>query len=93
MTSCRKVNIASEKIINYKVTSPNNHCCQIRILAGERPETSAMICYFLSMRQEHVHVNVLFTLKFLYKDILLRFLDYLNQFKVLYVCVDVTVLI
>ena len=61
MTSCRKVNIASEKIINYKVTSPNNHCCQIRILAGERPEISAMICCFLSMRQEHVHDNILFT--------------------------------
>ena len=31
MTSYRKINIASEKIINYRVTSPSNdHCCQIK---------------------------------------------------------------
>ena len=27
MTSYRKINIASEKIVNYRVTSPSNHCC------------------------------------------------------------------
>ena len=32
MTSYRKINITSEKIINYSVTSPSNHCCQISIL-------------------------------------------------------------
>ena len=35
--SYRKINAASEKIINCRVTYPSNHCCQIRILAGERP--------------------------------------------------------
>ena len=28
--SYRKINIVSEKIINYRVTSPGSHCCQIR---------------------------------------------------------------
>ena len=27
MTSYRKINIASEKIVNDRVTSPSNHCC------------------------------------------------------------------
>ena len=37
MKSYRKINIASEKIINYRVTSPSNHCCQINIRAQEIP--------------------------------------------------------
>ena len=45
--------LASEKIINYRVTSPSNHFCQIRILAGKRPEISVIII-FLFVRQEHV---------------------------------------
>ena len=43
MTSCRKINIASENITNYRVTSPSNHFCQIPILAGERPGISGII--------------------------------------------------
>ena len=32
MTSYRKTNIASEKVIKYRVSSPSNHqCCQINI--------------------------------------------------------------
>ena len=58
MASQRKVNIASEKIINYRVTSPSNNICQIRILAGERPGISVIICCFPFARQEQVHVNV-----------------------------------
>ena len=55
--SYRKINIANEKIINYRVTFPSIHCCQICILAGERPGISFIICCFLFLRQEHVHVN------------------------------------
>ena len=36
MTSYVNINVVSESIINYRVTSPSNHCCQISILAGER---------------------------------------------------------
>ena len=33
MTSYTKINIASEKIMNYKVTSTSNHqCCQINAI-------------------------------------------------------------
>ena len=46
MISYRKTNIASEKIRNYRVTSPDNHCCQISILAEERP--GIVICCFLN---------------------------------------------
>ena len=31
MTPYRKINIARQKIINYRVTSPSNYLCQIRI--------------------------------------------------------------
>ena len=38
MKTYREINIASEKIINYRVTSPSNHhCCQINIIVRERP--------------------------------------------------------
>ena len=48
MRSFREINIASEKIINYKVTSPSYHCCQICILAGERPGIwfDSVVSYF-----------------------------------------------
>ena len=55
--SSRKFNIASEKIINYRVNSLSNHCCQIRILTGERLRIWHIICCFLFLRQEHVHVK------------------------------------
>ena len=47
-----KNNFASKKIINYRVTSPSNHYCQIHILAGERPGISLIIYCFLFVRQE-----------------------------------------
>ena len=58
MTSYKKINIASGNIIDYKVTSPNNHCYQIHILAGGRPVTLIKICCFLFLRQEHVKVSI-----------------------------------
>ena len=50
MTSKRKVNIASETIRNYRVSSSSNLLCQIYILAGERPGISVIIWYFLFAR-------------------------------------------
>ena len=32
-----KINIATEKIENYKVASPCNHCYQISIIVGDGP--------------------------------------------------------
>ena len=52
MTSYRKINIASEKIINYRFTYPSNHCCQIHILAGERPGITLIICCFLFLSKD-----------------------------------------
>ena len=34
-----------------------NHCCQIRILGGERPRILVIICCFLFVRQDRVHIN------------------------------------
>ena len=56
--SCRKINIASEKIINYRITFPNNHCCQIDTVATERLGILVIISCFLFPRQERVRVNV-----------------------------------
>ena len=67
MASYRKINIASEKVVNYRVTSPSNHFCQIRIVAGERPGISVIICCFLLVNQEYVHVNV-----FLHKNLCIK---------------------
>ena len=89
----RKISIASEKIINYRVTSSSNHYWQICILAGERIRISVVICCFLFVRQELVHANVFCTWRFVYKNITVRSLDYLNRRKVLCVYVDMTVLI
>ena len=58
MASYSKTNIASEKIINYKVTSPSNHCCQISVIVGEKPEISIIIHSFLFLRQERNHINI-----------------------------------
>ena len=48
MTSySKKINMASEKIINYEVTSPSNHrCCQINIIVWERAGVSLIIHFF-----------------------------------------------
>ena len=37
MTPYRKIDIVREKI-NYSVTSPSNHFCQINIIYRERPD-------------------------------------------------------
>ena len=50
MTLNRKINIASEKIINYRVTSQSNNCCQISIIVWERLGISVMIHFFLFLR-------------------------------------------
>ena len=50
MTSYRKIKITSEKIVNYRVTSPSNHCCQISFIVRERPGISAMMHFFLFLR-------------------------------------------
>ena len=47
MTTYRKVIIASEKIINFRVNSPSNHWCQIRNPAEESPGILVIICCFL----------------------------------------------
>ena len=50
MTSYRKINIASEKIIIYIVTSLSNHCCQIFIIIQEKREILVIIHFFLFLR-------------------------------------------
>ena len=82
MTSCREINIASERILSYSYF-------KFTFLAGEKMEFC--LCCFLFLRQERVHVN-LFLQKIVYNKIG-RSLDYLNQFKVLYAYVDITVLV
>ena len=64
MTSYRKISIASEKIINYRATSPSNHYCEIRVLAGEMPGILIIICCYLFLRQERAHANI-----FLHKNL------------------------
>ena len=56
MTSYRKIKIAREKIINYNVISPSR--CQIRILVGERPGISVIICCYLFRRKKSFQVNI-----------------------------------
>ena len=93
MTSWPKINIASENITNYRVTSPSDHYCQILILAGERPRISFIICCFLFVRQEHVHFNVFLHNSFCIKTLhMLRSLVDLNRRKLLHVYVDISVL-
>ena len=55
MTSYKAINITGEKIINYRVTSPSNHCCQIPIQAAEKSGISVIICC-LFLREERAHV-------------------------------------
>ena len=52
MTPYREINIASENIMNYRVTSPSNHhCCQIDIKVRERPGISVIIHFSLFLRR------------------------------------------
>ena len=52
MTLYRKINIASEKIINYKVTFPSNHhCFQINVIVQARPGISVAIYFFVFLRR------------------------------------------
>ena len=54
ITSYRKINITSEKIINYRVTFPSNHhCCQINIIAREIPGISVVIHFYLFLRRNN----------------------------------------
>ena len=59
MTSHRKINTTSKKIINYRVTSPSNNFCQIYIIAvaAERPGISVLCC-FLFLR--HTLMSIFF---------------------------------
>ena len=84
MPSYKKINIASEKILNYRVTSPNNHCCLLSnsILAG----ISVIICCFLFLRKERVHVNIFSDKNNAYGDLKLGFLDYLKRYIITRVC-------
>ena len=53
--------------MDYKLqglTFPSNHWCQTHILAGERPRTLVILCCFLFLKQERVHINI-----FLYKNL------------------------
>ena len=52
MVSYRKINITREKIIDYRVTSPSNHCCQINIIVQERPGISVIMHLFLFLRRQ-----------------------------------------
>ena len=63
-------------IINYRVTSPSNHFCQIRILAGGRPRISVML--FSICKAGTRSLQSFFTEKFVYKDATVRSLAYLN---------------
>lgn len=49
-----------EMIIYLRVTSTSIYCCTIRILAAERPEILVIICCYLFLRQERVHINIFF---------------------------------
>ena len=54
MMSYRK--IACEKMINYRVTSPSNLLSDY-FLPGERFRTLVIICCFVFLRHESVHVS------------------------------------
>ena len=50
MTSYNEINIASEKVVNYRVTFASNHSFQISILVPERPGISVIIIFFFLRR-------------------------------------------
>ena len=78
-TPYRKINNAIENITNYRVTSPSNYCCQISIIVRERPGTSVMIHFFSFFKARTRSPLYFFTLKFVYADVAVRYLNYLNQ--------------
>ena len=49
ITSYRKINMASQKIIDYRDTSPSNQSCQISFIVRESPEISVIKYFFLSI--------------------------------------------
>ena len=49
ITSYRKINMTSEKIIDYRVTSPSNQSFQISFIVRESPEISVIKYFFLSI--------------------------------------------
>ena len=49
ITSYRKINMTSEKIIDYRVTSPSNQLFQISFIVRESPEISVIKYFFLSI--------------------------------------------
>ena len=55
MKAYRKANIAGEKILNYRVASPINYCCQISIIVQDRPKILVIIHSFLFQRH---HSNI-----------------------------------
>ena len=55
MMSYRKINIASEKIVNYRVTSPSKgHGYQINMIVRERPSILVIIDYLFSSRYSNI---------------------------------------
>ena len=73
----------SEKIINYRVTYPSKHCCQISIIDREKPGASDTV-FSLSKARTRLHLY-LFTLKFVYTDATVRYLNYLDRCIVIHV--------
>ena len=59
MTSYRKINIARENIVNYRVTSPSNHCCQISFIVWERPRILVIIHFFVFLRHQNKLLKLL----------------------------------
>ena len=60
MTSYRKLDIASEKEINCRVTSLSNQSCQISIIVEERKTCNFGDNFFLFLRQDQLLIrNVL----------------------------------
>ena len=84
--------MASENIINYRVTCPSNHFCQICILDGERPGISVIMLFSICKAKTR-SFQCFFTQKFVYKDAIVRSSYYAKRRKVLCVYVDITVLI
>ena len=63
MTLYRKIDITSEKVISYRVTSPSKHCCQISIIVSERPGIFVIIHCFLFLGR---HTKMFKSLKLVY---------------------------
>ena len=80
MTSYRRINIASEKNINYRVTSPSSHhCCKINIIVRERSGILVII-HFTHFLRYHSKIFKLLEPVYSYACILTS----------LYQCIDLT---